>query len=414
LHLIASANPSGTFAASVGTAPPPRPKPMPLFKQRPRDYPDDIFADTRMSFGDHIEELRTYLVRALLGVLAVMFGGLALDGVGYSVGTKSIGFARPLLELINAPAEAQVRAFYIRRQLKAQDVLPGTFADREQVAGVKGLLDWYDQDTSRLREADRRTLLAAPEPLPVRLPVKELAEALGVTPKPGGPEFVVVRAEVQPAHVSHLAGKGEGYLGLRQFIRTQNPQEGMVIYFKVAFVASLVLAAPWVFYNLWAFVAAGLYPHERGYVYRMLGPSTGLFLLGVLVCQFVVLPGAVKALIGFNDYVELDPDLRMTEWLNFALLLPLVFGVSFQTPLVMVFLNRMGTFGWQDYWSKWRYAVVVLAVFAALITPTPDAVTMLYLFVPMFGLYLLGVAICYFFPPAHEETWDRADDQIAV
>lgn len=387
---------------------------MPLFAStRSREYPDDIFADTRMSFGDHIEELRRYLIRALLGVLVVLFGGLALDGIGYMVGVKSIGFARPLLEMITAPAEAQVRAFYIRRNAKAEGRLPKEMATPDEFKAVQQKLLDNDMDTSRLSEREQALLLAAPERMPVRLPIKALAEALGLPQKAGGADYVTVDAEVQPAWVSYQASKGEGYIGLRQFMRTQNPQEAMVVYFKVAIMASLVLAAPWVFFQLWAFVAAGLYPHERSYVYRFVGPSVGLFILGVLVCQFVVLPGAVKALISFNDYVELDPDLRMSEWLNFALLLPLVFGISFQTPLVMFFFNRIGTFGWEDYWAKWRIAVMVLAVFAAIITPTPDVVTMLYLFVPMFGLYLVGVAVCYYFPPEHEAAW-AADDQVAV
>ncbi len=378
------------------------------------DYPDDIFADTRMSFGDHIEELRTYLIRALLGVVVVLLGGLALDGIGYSLGVKSIGFARPLLEMITAPAEAQVRAFYQRRNDKAKEVLAQKPADPEEVREARAALERVDKDMSRLSGRQKGVLLAAGEPMPVRFPTKAVADALGLPLRPDAPAFIEAELEVIPAHFSYLSNKGEGYIGLRQFMRTQNPQEAMVVYFKVAVMGSLVLAAPWVFFQAWAFVAAGLYPHERAYVYKFVGPSVGLFILGVLVCQFVVLPGAVKALISFNDYVELDPDLRMSEWLSFALMLPLVFGVSFQTPLVMFFLNRIGTFGWQDYWRKWRIAVVVLAAFSAVITPTPDAVTMMYLFVPMFGLYMVGVAVCYWFPPAHETAWDEADGQVAV
>ena len=102
-----------------------------------------------------------------------------------------------------------------------------------------------------------------------------------------------------------------------------------------------------------------------------------LFILGVVLCQFVVLPGAVKALLKFNEWLGFDPDIRLREWLSLAIILPLVFGISFQTPLVMVFLNRIGMFTAQDYLSKWRHACMILAVFAAIITPTPDAVTML-------------------------------------
>ena len=141
-------------------------------------------------------------------------------------------------------------------------------------------------------------------------------------------------------------------------------------------VLRVVIASPWIFYQIWSFISAGLYPHERAYVYRFLTPSIGLFLTGVLMCQFLVLPGAVRALLGFNMWIDMDPEIRLNEWLSFAILLPLVFGVAFQTPLVMFILNRLGMFGWEDYWSRWRYAVIILAILSALLTPTPDAVTM--------------------------------------
>src|SRR5205823_1976285 len=137
---------------------------------------------------------------------------------------------------------------------------------------------------------------------------------------------------------------------------------------------------------------------EKRYVHVYLPFSIGLFLVGIAVCQFLVLPGAVKALLSFNEWLGLDPDLRLNEWLGFAIILPLVFGISFQTPLVMLFFNRLGLFSWEDYLSKWRYAVMFLAIFAAVITPTPDAVTMMYLFVPMMGLYMFGILLCRMMP----------------
>jgi sec-independent protein translocase protein TatC len=182
----------------------------------------------------------------------------------------------------------------------------------------------------------------------------------------------------------------------------------------VSIICGIVLCSPWLFYQFWAFVGAGLYPHERKYMYVFLGPSLGLFLAGVALCQFVVLPGAVKALLGFNEYLGFDPDIRLNEWLSLALILPLVFGLSFQTPLVMVFLNRIGMFTAEDYLRKWRQACMIMAVLSALLTPTPDIITMMYMFVPMFGLYLAGIAFCYYFPapPLFEE--ERAAEEVAV
>ena len=222
---------------------------------------------------------------------------------------------------------------------------------------------------------------------------------------------------MRPAEVEYLARSGEVLLENKKYLTTLSAQEGMVVYFKVAILCALIVASPWVLYQMWAFVAAGLYPQERAYVYRLFGPSVVLFLCGVVMWQFVVAPGAVSALIAFNNFIDVDPDLRLNEWLSLALIMPLVFGISFQTPLVMIALNRLGVFSGADYLGKWRQAFMGLAVFSAVITPTPDVITMMYLFVPMFGLYMLGIAVCTFFPPGHEAVdaaEAEAERQVAV
>src|SRR5690349_24670131 len=94
-----------------------------LFKPRHTENPDDIFADTRMSFGDHIEELRKHLLRAIYGFLVVLLGGLFLDFVGDQLGMPNLGVGRPMLKVIVDPAESQVRAFYARRNDQARQKL---------------------------------------------------------------------------------------------------------------------------------------------------------------------------------------------------------------------------------------------------------------------------------------------------
>jgi sec-independent protein translocase protein TatC len=178
-----------------------------------------------------------------------------------------------------------------------------------------------------------------------------------------------------------------------------SPQEVMVTYFKVAFVSALVIASPWVFYQLWLFVAAGLYPHEKRYVYTVLPASVTLFLAGVALCQFAVLPSAVRALLAFNEWAGYDPDLRLREWMGFAIALPLVFGASFQAPVVMAFFTRIGLTTARGYLTYWKHAAFGMAIFAAIITPTSDVITWAYLFVPMFGLYLVGVGVCSLIEP---------------
>lgn len=381
---------------------------------RKHDYPDDIFDSTRMSFGDHIEELRARMIKALLGLFFFMVIGFILDGVGQAVGNPSIGIGRPMLEVITDPVETQVRDFISRRNEKesAKKLADLTGADPAEVAAIRAKLKANGDNLSELTEGERRKLLGAPDDMPVFIRPADLAAAFG-PPKEGSPAEIETKLRVYPAYINYLNIKGETLLGTKKYLSTLSAQEGIVVYFKVSILCGAVLASPWILYQFWAFVGAGLYPHERRYVSVMFWPSVVLFLAGVLLCQFVVLPGAVRALIGFNEFLNLDPDIRMNEWFGLALILPLVFGVSFQTPLVMIFLNRIGLFTAQDYLRKWRYAFMILAVFSAVITPTPDVVTMSYLFVPMFGLYMLGIAVCHFFPgvPAEDE---QPAEEIAV
>src|SRR5207302_87405 len=104
---------------------------------------------------------------------------------------------------------------------------------------------------------------------------------------------------------------------------------------------------------------------------------------GVALCEFVVLPVSVRYLLSFNEWLGYEPDLRLSDWLGFALFLPLVFGLAFQTPLVMLFLDRVGIVDADVYRRNRRLAIFLLCVAAAILTVTPDAVGMLSLAVPL-------------------------------
>jgi sec-independent protein translocase protein TatC len=388
-----------------------------MARTRP-DYPDDIFDNTRMSFGDHIEELRSRLIKALLGLGFCLIIGFILDGIGDYLDRPGFGMGRPAMRIITEPVESQVRNFYARRNAspQAQDKLKGIRrTEPAEVLRIRAKLKKYDGDISELTDEERAMLLGAEKDFPIRVPIEPFEKAFNL--KRADPEQTEIEldAKVFPAYISSYGDEGQGYLGTRRYLTTLSTQEAFMVYFKVSLLCGVLLSSPWIFYQMWAFFGAGLYPHERRHIHLYLPFSVGLFLAGAMLCQFVVLPGAVKALLGFNSYVDLDPDLRLNEWLGFAIMLPLVFGISFQTPLVMFFLNRIGLFTAQTYWKKWRYAVFILAIFSAIITPTPDVVTMLYLFVPMFGLYVLGVLICHFFPPRWQTHPEAADEsQVAV
>ncbi|HID21175.1 MAG TPA: twin-arginine translocase subunit TatC, partial [Planctomycetaceae bacterium] len=188
---------------------------------------------------------------------------------------------------------------------------------------------------------------------------------------------------------------------------TLNVQEAFMTYLKVSGVAGLVLASPWIFYQLWLFVAAGLYRHERQFVYKYLPISIGLFLGGAVFCFFVVFPFILRFLLGFNKFLGLLPQIRISEWINFAIMLPLMFGISFQLPLIMLFLERISIFDANDYREKRRLAMLVISVLSMLLTPS-DPGSMIAMMLPLLALYELGIWMCTHSPsrtnPFAEET----------
>jgi sec-independent protein translocase protein TatC len=353
----------------------------------PRD-PDDFFQETRMSFGDHIEELRVHLWRAIAGLGFCLIIGFILDGIGYYTDWKlfglPFGIGRPLTIIMQAPVERALQDFDDRMFDKAMKEI--------------------NQEGTPAAKADQ------PRDMNLRLSTDAVAAIRGVKPEDVA-EPITVRVQYVPSEISG---------GIREIMRVQRPrtlttlsvQEALVVYFKVSLVAGLVIASPWVFWQIWSFVAAGLYPHEKRLVHVYLPFSLFLFLAGVFVCQFLVMPQAVSAMLWFNEWMGMTPDLRLNEWLSFAIWMPVVFGVSFQTPLVMLFMGKLGIADVAWFSSKRKYAFFAMAVFAAFITPSPDAITMLLLAIPMCLLYELGIILIKLQPPSEFADEESETDEL--
>lgn len=332
------------------------------------DDAEDMFADTRMSFGEHIEVLRTHLLRAIKGLIFCLTIGFILDAAGYALGKDWIGIGRPMMDVITAPVRQQLIAFYDRRVAKLEQ-------------------DVKDNKTEAIEATE-------PKPFRIGISPKARAELLGKPAPAEGGETQWVELLISPLEMFKATRQVNNFVRPPE-LTTLSVQEGMVVYFKVSVICGFVIASPWVFWQLWSFVAAGLYPHEKRLVNYWLPISLGLFLGGVALCQFAVLPRSIEALLWFNEWMGLTPDLRLNEWLGFAIWLPVIFGVAFQTPLVMMVLERVGIMSVEKYVSMWRIAVFVLAIFAAVITPTTDFVTWIALWSPMVALYFLGIYLCH-------------------
>lgn len=180
-------------------------------------------------------------------------------------------------------------------------------------------------------------------------------------------------------------------------IKSLGVHEAFMIWIKAALMVSLVVASPWVFWQIWGFVASGLYKHERRYIHLYLPISIILFIGGAAVCFFFVFHYVISFLLAFNAGTGIDPDIRITEWFSMALFLPIGFGVSFQLPLVMLFLQRIGIFSVQTYLKKWRVSVLVICVVSMLLTPA-DPWSMLLMACPLILLYFGGILMCKYLP----------------
>jgi sec-independent protein translocase protein TatC len=242
----------------------------------------------------------------------------------------------------------------------------------------------------------------------VRLRVSRLAKLLhAANPQayPAPAEEFEDRWVTLPLSAAEFREFRETVVNLRKPV-TLNVQEAFVTYLKVAFISGLLLASPWVFYQLWLFVAAGLYPHEQKYVYVYLPMSLTLFLGGVVFCFFAVFPFVLHFLLSFNAWLGVQPQIRLSEWISFAIILPLMFGISFQLPMVMLFLERISIFDAVTYRQKRRMAVLVIAILSMFLTPA-DPMSMLLMMFPLIVLYELGIILCAYSPvksPFEAET----------
>jgi sec-independent protein translocase protein TatC len=153
----------------------------------------------------------------------------------------------------------------------------------------------------------------------------------------------------------------------------------------------VVLAAPYVLYQVWLFIAPGLYKHERKAVTSFIFSSFFLFLAGISFGYFVMLPYVLTFLTSFSG--PFRPLISINEYFDFILIVLLGLGVIFELPVLVFFLALFGIVTPQFLWKNIRYAILIIAIIAAIITPTPDATTMLIFMAPMVGLYLLSIGV---------------------
>lgn len=331
-----------------------------------------------MTFGEHLEELRKCLISAIIWLALGMV-------VGLGVANRVVRYvAEPLKDAIqdfNAQKDLMLLGYSDLEDPKVQDL-------RELMTELS--LKWqviYEipdelqsltaEDVQKIEAeqeevADGQVAVSRVDPLKM----SEILKAL--------PDRSQLKPKVQLTRDTK---------GLSSF----KVEESFMIWVKAGLIVGAVLSSPMVFYHLWQFVAAGLHRHERKYVYVYLPVSVVLFVSGVTLAFFLVLHYVLNFLLAFNGSMDVAVEPRLTYYINFVLLLPLGFGLAFQLPLVMLFLQRIGLIETEMYIGSWRIAIMVIFVLSMLLTPA-DVTSMVALAVPLMILYFLGIMMCHFIP----------------
>lgn len=166
--------------------------------------------------------------------------------------------------------------------------------------------------------------------------------------------------------------------------------ENLGVFMQVALLGGVLLAMPVIVYQVWRFVTPGLYPHEKRYVYALAPAATLLFVAGAAFAYFVMLPAAVPALLGFAP-IPTRP--RPANYISFVTNLMFWVGISFEMPLFIFFLAKVGLVSPRDLLRNWRVAVFLIALLAALVTPTGDPINMGLVMIPLVVLYALSILL---------------------
>ncbi len=200
----------------------------------------------------------------------------------------------------------------------------------------------------------------------------------------------VLEFVARPMHVALKAA------GLDDKLIYTNPTGYLNMVITLGIYLGIVMALPYVLYQVWLFIAPGLYRNERKAVFGFVFCSFFLFLAGVAFAYYLMLPRLLTFLVTFQGpHSTFTPLISINEFFDLLLMILLGVGVIFEMPILIFFLAFFGIVTPRFLWKNFRYAILVITIIAAIITPTPDATTMLVFMAPMIMLYMLGIGVAW-------------------
>jgi sec-independent protein translocase protein TatC len=336
-------------------------------------------------FLEHLEDLRIMVTRIVLTLLVSVI--------------VCFTFQKQMMELLRMPVEEVWRQqSESKLPTKKEDAPRPLTVDRWEEAkvlehGASGL-DAASRELYFANQADAELvfharcvgLLRAASALPEESR-KKFIEALDVTEE--------MKAQVSVLLVKAPSAEldSRGNLKLMSALK---PTETFMLSMKISFFSGIVLAFPLLLYFILQFVLPGLHQHEKKVMWPALVIGFGLFLLGVLFAYFIVLPKALDFFYEWSGNLGVSNDWRIGEYITFATQFTLLFGLSFELPVLVMVLVKLGLLTYDTMSSTRAYAVLAIVVLAALITPTPDAFTLMLMAGPMIVLYEACIWLAWF------------------
>lgn len=370
-----------------------------VFQLREKTNPD-----AEKPFLDHLEDLRVMMTRILLTLLITT--------------SASFTFRNELMDVIRRPIEE----VWVSTQSETLKKVPTKVSletwERAKIAMHYTLGHSEEQRQHFFEHADRKD-----ESLPFHAESAYwYRSALAIEDKTKDQEH-------RKAYLENLPGLNEGMRkqvialldgapdanldshGKLVLMQSLKPTEGFMLSFKLALYAGIVLAFPFLLYFILQFVVPGLHSSERKALWPALGIGFLLFLSGVLFAYYFVLP---RVLLFFHDWSQsmtIANEWRIGYYISFATQFTLIFGLAFELPVVVMTLVKLGILEFQMMKRTRSYAILAIVVIAAVITPTPDIMTLSLLAVPMVILYEICIWLAYFIGKKERERQEAEDKE---
>ncbi|CAN5175865.1 hypothetical protein BH18ACI2_BH18ACI2_20750 [soil metagenome] len=329
----------------------------------------------QMSFLEHLDELRRRLIRSVVFIFVAVFACWFVSDHIYNF------LARPVRVAL---AEAQ------RQQLP----VTGGMTGQEMALPITSL---KEGDTGRFVFGEATTLGQSVIPMGASVQARVALDGQGsiglFTDEPLYAGNTVIPKGVRLPLELNVDPSVLPGIDPRLVVNTA--LEPFSLYFKVSLYAAVCLAVPFLLWQVWAFIAPGLYPHERGYAIPFILLSTIAFIIGAAFAYYVIFPPAATYLLGLGQDFQLL--LKASDYFYFIIFIMLGMGLVFQMPAITYVLSRLGLVSASFLIRAWRTALIVILIAAAVLSPTSDVMNMMLFAAPMAVLYLVSIFIAWIF-----------------